>query len=62
MIPNIGPRGQHHRLMLGVWFGILAIVLGAALFLFRAPRLSRAIVFLPLLVAALGVFQARAKT
>lgn len=61
-IPNIGPRGQQQRVRFGLFALGLAVVLGAALLAFHAPRLSRAIVFLPLWLAGLGVFQARAKT
>lgn len=62
MIPNIGRRGQDHRLRFGfVGLGV-ALVLGMALLMLGAPRLLRAVVFLPLWLGALGVLQARGKT
>jgi len=61
-IPNIGPRGQRQRLRFGLIALAAAVVCGAALLALHAPRFSRAILFLPLWVAGLGVFQARDKT
>ena len=62
MTPNIGPRGQRRRLRFGVVALGLAAVCAAALLALDAPRLSRAILFVPLWIAGLGVFQARDKT
>jgi hypothetical protein len=62
VIPNIGPRGQRQRLVFGLTFWTVAVALTAGLFILGAPRWSRAIVFLPLWLAGLGVFQAQAKT
>jgi hypothetical protein len=62
MTPNIGPRGQRRRLRFGLVALGAAVVLGVAVFALHAPRLSRAILFVPLWLAGLGVFQARDKT
>jgi hypothetical protein len=59
---NIGPAGQHKRLM----GGLVALVLGATgagvLILSRLNRWWRALLFIPFWQGALGVFQAREKT
>ena len=62
MIPNIGPHGQAHRLRFGVVGLGVAVVLAMALLMLGAPRGWRAVVFVPLWIGALGVFQARDKT
>lgn len=62
LIPNIGPRGQRARLRFGLIALAAAAVLGALLFALEADRVWRALLFVPLWIAGLGVFQARDKT
>jgi hypothetical protein len=62
MIPNIGPRGQRQRMTFGLLALGAALLLGIVLFVIGAPRAWRAVLFAPLWLAGLGVFQARAKT
>jgi hypothetical protein len=59
-VPNIGPRERARRLT----FGLLALAGAAvlALLLGRSAVWLRALVFLPLLGAAYGVFQYLEKT
>ena len=59
-IPNIGPRGQRRRLA----FGLATLVGTAAVapLLAGSPGWLRALVFLPLLGAAHGIFQYLEKT
>jgi hypothetical protein len=59
---NIGARQRARRRRLGVLFAGVSLALGAALLLGHAARSTRAWLFLPLTVAAYGVFQAREKT
>lgn len=62
MIPNIGPRGQRSRFLTGL-VGVAVALFGlSVLVVADAPRLSRAVLVLPLWIAGLGFFQARAKT
>ena len=61
-IPNIGPRGQAHRLRFGLIALGVAVVLAMLFLMLGAPRGWRAVVIVPLWIAALGVFQARDKT
>jgi hypothetical protein len=61
-IANIGPRERRKRLGVGlVAFGI-SVALGAALIVAGVAPRWRLVLVLPLFVAALGYFQARAKT
>jgi hypothetical protein len=62
MIPNIGPRGQERRLRFGLIALGAAFILAMALLMLGVPRGWRVVVFVPLWIGALGVFQARAKT
>jgi hypothetical protein len=62
MIPNIGPRGREHRLRFGLVAIGVALVGAMAMLMLGAPRAGRAVVFIPLWIGALGVFQARDKT
>lgn len=59
---NLGPREIRKRRLMG----IVALTVGvAAAFLlvsFGAPRLLRLVIFLPIWIAGLGLFQAREKT
>lgn len=60
--PNIGARGIHQRRRSGLLALGAAVVLGIALLALDAPGWSRLVVFLPLLAAGLGIFQASEKT
>ena len=62
MIPNIGPRGRDQRMRFGLVGCGVALVLGMALLMLGTPRGWRALVFVPLWLGALGVFQAQGKT
>jgi hypothetical protein len=62
MIPNIGPRGQRQRTTFGLVPLGAALLLGIALVVAGAPRGLRVLLFVPLWLAGLGVFQARDKT
>src|SRR6266481_1211776 len=61
-LANIGPRETLKRRV----FGIAALAAGAvfafALFAMDAPRAYRILIFFPIWLAALGLFQAREKT
>ncbi len=61
-IANIGVRQRRLRLWSGL--GALAVTAGlvVAVILLDAPRLLRLGIFVPAVVGALGVFQAREKT
>ena len=59
-VPNIGPRERRRRRIGGVAALVLAGLLAVPLA--GAPLPLRALLFLPLLMAALGWFQAREKT
>lgn len=61
-IPNIGPRERRKRLVVGVVMLACGILLGAAMVAMGAPRVWRPTVFVPLLVGALGLLQARDNT
>jgi len=59
---NIGPRGQQRRLTLGIMVLVATALAAGVLFGIGAPRGWRLVLFPPLWIAALGIFQARAKT
>lgn len=61
-IPNIGPKQQSRRLARGAASLAVAIIAGAALAAADAGMAARALVILPLYIAALGFFQHREKT
>jgi hypothetical protein len=61
-IANIGPRGRRERLRLGIAVLLAALAVAAVMVLWLPARGPRAFLMLPLWVAGLGVFQARAKT
>ena len=59
---NIGPREQRKRRLLGIVALTIGTGLAFVLVVTGAPRWSRAIVFLPIWIAGLGLMQAREKT
>jgi hypothetical protein len=59
---NIGPAERAKRMRFGLVALALSVGLAALLIGLKAPRLARSGLFLPLLVAGIGVFQAREKT
>jgi hypothetical protein len=59
---NIGPREQRKRRLLGIVALTIGTGLAFVLVTTNAPRWSRAIVFLPIWIAGLGLIQAREKT
>ena len=61
-IPNIGPHERRKRFIWGAMTLGASVLFTAALALSGADRRWRLLVFLPLWIAALGVFQAREKT
>jgi len=61
-VANIGTGGRRMRLVFGVVTLVLAVGLSIGLVLFEADRWWRLTVFLPLLLGAIGIFQARART
>ena len=60
--PNIGARGIRRRRRSGFLALGAAVVLAIALVVLDAPRATRLIIFLPLMAAGLGLFQASEKT
>jgi len=59
---NIGPREQRKRRLMGIVALTVGVALAFVLVTTDAPRLSRAVVFLPIWMAGLGLLQAREKT
>ena len=59
---NIGTRESNKRLALGIFMFAISITIFVLLIAYRVDRIWRVILFLPLLAAALGLFQAKAKT
>ena len=59
-IPNIGPRGRRRRLAFGL--AALAVAAMVAVLLAGSSGWLRALLFLPLLGAAHGIFQYLEKT
>jgi hypothetical protein len=59
-VANIGPRQRRRRLLSGL--AALLAAAGAMALLHDAPAAARALLFLPLLGAALGIFQFLEKT
>lgn len=59
---NIGPRERRKRRLMG--YVSLAVTVGVAFVLLTlgAPRWSRAVIFIPAWLAALGLLQARERT
>jgi hypothetical protein len=61
-IPNIGPRERQKRLAMGLASLTVGLLLAAAMLLFDVSRIWRLAIFLPALMAGLGVRQATAQT
>jgi hypothetical protein len=59
---NIGPREIRKRRLMGIVALTVGVALVFALVVFQAPRLLRLVVFFPIWIAGLGLFQAREKT
>jgi hypothetical protein len=59
---NIGPRERRKRRLLGIVALTVGVGLAFVLVVYDAPRWSRAVVFLPVWMAGLGLLQAREKT
>src|SRR5271156_493645 len=61
-VPNIGPRERSMRIRFGIGFMAAGLLLAAILLATSVGRPWRLVVFVPLWIGALGVFQAREKT
>jgi hypothetical protein len=61
-VPNIGPHEREMRIRVGVSFLLTGVVLAATLLAMSVGRPWRLVVFAPLWIGAIGVFQAREKT
>jgi hypothetical protein len=61
-VPNIGPSERRMRIRFGVGFLAASFLLAAILLATSVGRPWRLVVFVPLWIGALGVFQAREKT
>jgi hypothetical protein len=61
-VPNIGPRERQKRMVLGLTSLTLGLLLASALLWLDVSRIWRLAIFLPALMAALGVRQATAQT
>lgn len=59
---NIGPRERLKRLVMGIASLVASAVLIFVFIGYDAPRMARVLVFLPLWMASLGLFQAREST
>src|SRR5436305_6781752 len=59
---NPGPREQRKRRLLGIVSLTVGVGLAFVLVVWGAPRWSRLIIFFPVWIAGLGLFQAREKT
>jgi hypothetical protein len=59
---NIGPKGQRQRRQFGLQALVLSVVLFAALYALGTGRGWRVLLFAPLFIAGLGLFQAMDKT
>lgn len=60
-VVNIGPREERKRRLMGIVALTVGIGLAFVLVVFAAPRWSRVVVFFPIWMAGLGLFQAREK-
>ena len=61
-VSNIGPREQRKRRLLGIVALTVGVAVAFLLVVYDAPRLLRAVVFVPVWIAGLGLLQAREKT
>jgi hypothetical protein len=59
---NIGPREIRKRRLLGIVALTVGVALAFLLVVYEAPRPVRLVVFFPVWLAGLGLFQAREKT
>lgn len=59
---NIGPREIRKRRLMGIVALTVGVGVAFSLVVFGAPRLLRLVIFLPVWIAGLGLFQAREKT
>jgi hypothetical protein len=59
---NIGPREQRKRRLLGIVALTVGVAMAFVLVVMEAPRPLRAVVFLPIWLAGLGLLQARERT
>ena len=59
---NIGPREERKRRLMGIVSLTVSVGLAFLLVIFGASRWSRLVIFFPLWIAGLGLFQAREKT
>jgi len=59
---NIGPKEVRKRRLMGIVALTVGVGLAFVLVVFEAPRLLRVLVFFPIWMAGLGLFQAREKT
>jgi hypothetical protein len=62
VVTNLGERGRRLRYLMGAVGLAASLVLAAALLLLGIARGARLVLFVPLLIAALGFLQARAGT
>jgi hypothetical protein len=61
-IPNIGARGAHRRLIGGYVWAVIAAAAFVFLVAQHAPRWTRMLLALPIVLGATGFLQAREKT
>ena len=61
-VPNIGPRGARRRAMGGIVWSALTVVALIVMLIAGAPPVARAVLAVPVFLAALGFLQAREKT
>ncbi|HEY0321916.1 MAG TPA: hypothetical protein VGC66_13220 [Pyrinomonadaceae bacterium] len=59
---NLGPREIRKRRLMGIVALTVGVALAFGLVVFQMPRVLRVIVFFPIWIAGLGLFQAREKT
>jgi hypothetical protein len=62
LVTNLESRGRRRRSLIGVAGLALTLLLAAGFASFGVPRGARLVLFVPLLVAALGFLQAHAAT
>ena len=59
---NIGSKGQQRRYIIGATALLIGVAVAAALVLTGAPQGARLAVFLPFVLGAFGILQARGQT